>query len=125
MNPSSIALMIRHFWQGGYSLGASFWMIGILGSLLITTAIAGLLSLPDEPPLPLVLAMGALGALYNGWIVVGIWRSAGKYQGPTGYAHAARTFIVMYAIYSLATLALILFMLMLGGAVMLNPPFIK
>jgi hypothetical protein len=118
-------LMILHLWRGGYSLGMSFWAFGIVGLLLINSLIAGLFKLIDDPSLFLVLAMGALGLAYQVWVTVGIWRSAGKHPGMGLYAFGARMAIVILGVYSIALLSLATMMLMLGGAVLLNPPFIK
>ncbi|TAG26037.1 MAG: hypothetical protein EAZ37_10375 [Burkholderiales bacterium] len=117
--------MIRHFWHGGYSLGASFWLMGVVGSVALAGILAAVLFSLDDPSLLLILAMSVLSMAYNAWIVVGIWRSAGSYSGRQSYAYAARALMAVFAIYSVASLMLMFYMLLLGGAVMLNPPFIK
>jgi hypothetical protein len=125
VNAAALKPMILHFWRGRYSLGLSFWVFGIVGIVLINSLIAGLFKFIDDPPLLLVFAMGAAGWAYQVWATVGIWRSAGKHHGLALHAYGARIFIVIFGIYSIALLALATMMLVLGGAVLLNPPFIK
>ncbi len=117
--------MVRHFWQGGYSLGLSFWMFGVFGSLLLWVLVQMLLDESGAPPLPAALAIGLGGFAYQAWIVVGIWRSSGNYQGPPRNANAARLVVAVYGAFGLLMLLQVIGILALSALVFLNPPFIK
>lgn len=117
--------MIRHFWRGGYSLGLSFWMFGVLGSLLLSLAVEVLLNLSGTPSTPAALAIGIFGGAYQAWVVVGVWRSAANYQGPPRYAVAARVVATVYGAIGLLMLLQTIGILALSTLVFLNPPFIK
>jgi hypothetical protein len=125
MNLIALKQLVLHLWRGRYSLGLSFWAFGIVGIVLINILIAGLFALTDAPPLLMIFAMGAVGWAYQVWVTVGIWRSAGRYSGLALHAYSARIVMVIFSVYSIALLMLTLMLLMLGGAVLLNPPFIK
>jgi hypothetical protein len=125
MNYSALQQMIQHFWRGGYALGLSFWVFGAAGSLVISGLMATVLLLDDDPSLLLILVFSGLSAVYQVWASVGIWRSAAKYPGSALHAHGARAIVVVNALYSAALLLLMINMLLLGAAVLINPPFIK
>ncbi len=125
MNAASLKLMVRHFWQGGYSLGLSFWMFGVLGSLLPWVVVQFLLDESGTPSLPAALVIGLGGIAYQTWAVVGIWRSAGNYQGPPRNANAARFVVALYGAFGLLMLLQVAAIVALSALVFLNPPFIK
>jgi hypothetical protein len=117
--------MFHHFWQGRYTLGLAFWVFWLLGILLVNSVMAAALMAMTEPSLVLIVACAVLGWGYVAWASVGTWRSAGRYAGPRWHAYAARALVAIYVVWSVAMLGLMVSMLVLGGNVFLNPPFIR
>ena len=82
MNAASLKPMVQHFWRGGYALGLSFWVFGVLGSLLLLAAAYAALDASGAPSTPVALAIGLGGLAYQVWVVVGVvvgvgWSSVG------------------------------------------------
>lgn len=125
LNTTALKLLVSHFWRGGYALGPSFWLFGVAGTLAFTAAIAGLIAWIGEPSLPVVIAIAVAGAAMQAWIIVGVWRSANRYAGPPAYRLAARIAVALYALLCVTTLLQVFGILLLGGLVLLNPPFIR
>lgn len=90
---------LRSLWLGELPLGEAFWTwaigIGLLVNLT-TTALFFFLLTVDRPWAALLVGYG-LSAPYNLTALVGVWRSAARYQGRSGYADLARivTLVVM------------------------------
>ena len=78
--------------RGELPLGEAFWTWTVLGGLLvnISTSIAFLvLIIADLPWLALFLGYG-LSVPYNILVLVGVWKSAAHFDGPTAHANLAR-----------------------------------
>lgn len=105
---------IGRLWRGEYSLGKSFWLFGILISVLwyfatklLSMALLVLMlfigfSGPSAPAgllngsLFIFFAMVVLTLAYEVLAGVGIWRSAGKFPGKSAYALLARGAVALY-----------------------------
>ena len=95
--PQSGSYFARH-WRGDFSLAKSYWLNGvvILGfgvNVVVEVAMtAALLALRGQPVVAVVVLLGeiALGLAAYIWALVGIWRSAAKYQGPRVWPILAR-----------------------------------
>jgi hypothetical protein len=90
---------LRSLWLGELPLGEAFWTwaIGVGLAVNLTTSVL-FLALIAADRLWAALVVGyVLSVPYNILAVVGVWRSAARYQGPAGHAELARitTVIVM------------------------------
>jgi hypothetical protein len=90
---------LRALWSGELPLGEAFWTfaigIGLLVNLITSVLLLTLISL-DRPWAALLVGY-AVPIPYNIVALVGVWRSAARYQGQAGYADLARivTLLVM------------------------------
>lgn len=83
---------LRALWRGDLPLREAFWMwavtIGLIVNLVSTILFLVLIT-RDQPWVALVLGY-ALSVPYNIVAVVGVWRSAARYQGSNVHADLAR-----------------------------------
>ena len=90
---------LRSLWLGKLPLSEAFWTWAISVGLLVNIATSALFlaMITAYRPWAALLFGYALSVPYNLLAVVGVWRSAGRYQGPVGHADLARavTIIVM------------------------------
>lgn len=90
---------LRSLWLGELPLGEAFWTwaigIGLLVNLTTSALFLALIAV-DRPWAALFVGY-VLSVPYNAVAVVGVWRSAARYQGHAGHADLARiaTVIVM------------------------------
>jgi hypothetical protein len=91
-------------WRGEVPLGEAFWGYAILyGSLLNLVATGAALALMAAGlPIQLGVAVFFLPIVYSAVILVGVWRSADRFQGERIWADLAKLGVVAWAI--LATL---------------------
>lgn len=100
----AIKTIITRHWNGEYSLGFAFWVVGLGATLLLAVIIGGIDSLLSYGMVN-VNAYGALLVLiymllvvFTIWQLVGIWRSA-KYHtsraGRAGWAVTAQVMVVL------------------------------
>jgi hypothetical protein len=96
---------IVDLWYGRVPLARIFWDYAIIvGSLVnLATTLAALAAFANGLPVALGLLIHFLPIPYNLLMVVGVWRSAGKYRGARIWAALARMLILVWA--ALATLA--------------------
>lgn len=87
----------RRLWRGELPLAEAFWLWAVLGAILVnlgTTALF-LALVSAGQTLAAWLAGYALSVPYNILALVGVWRSADRYQergeGEAVWAHAARS----------------------------------
>jgi hypothetical protein len=88
---------VRALWSGELPLGEAFWTWAIAVGLMVnltTTALFLALIAVDRPWAALFVGY-ALSVPYNVLAVVGVWRSAARYQGPAGHAELARIAVVI------------------------------
>lgn len=106
-----MADQIAKLWCGDESLPMTFWVWGVI-------TIAGLSIASQFIVMGLVYSGLVKGLLFFGilfavamlgyivLVLVGIWRSAGKYSGPLVWKFAARIFAVLFALMNFAGLVL-------------------
>jgi hypothetical protein len=95
---------LRAFWRGDLPLEEAFWTwtvtIGLTVNLLAIIALLTLISL--DRPWEALVAGHAFTVPYNIMAVIGTWRSAEYYQGPTIHADLARgASVILMAVLSL------------------------
>jgi len=83
---------LRALWSGELPLGEAFWTfaigIGLLVNLITSVLLLTLISL--DYAWAALLVGYAVPIPYNIVALVGVWRSAARYQGQAGYADLAR-----------------------------------
>ncbi len=74
---------LRALWSGDLPLGEAFWtwVVTIGVPLNLTTSLAFLLLISADMPWAALLAGYVLSVPYNVLVLVGVWRSAGRYEG--------------------------------------------
>ena len=86
------------FFDGELSLPHSYWLVGIVYSIVVGILAAVIIlsfSLPDK----------TLSVLVLPWIIfisIGIWRSSDKYKGPKFWAILAKIAVVISVIQSIS-----------------------
>ena len=83
---------LRTLWKGDLPLGDAFWTWALLGGLLvnISTSVLFLVLIMLDHPWPALIVGYGFSVPYNVVVVVGVWRSASRYDGPRTYADLAR-----------------------------------
>lgn len=88
---------LRSFWRGDMPLAEAFWTwalgVGLVVNIATTVLFLALIS-ADRPWLAL-LAGYAVSVPYNLLAVLGVWRSAARYQGNPLHADLARGAVVI------------------------------
>ncbi|WP_366655674.1 hypothetical protein [Fodinicurvata sp. EGI_FJ10296] len=92
-------------WRGDLPLNEAFWTwaiaIGLIVNVITTMLFLAMIML-DQPWGALLLGY-VLSVPYNILAVVGVWRSAARYQGPSLHADLARgASLVLMTVMSLA-----------------------
>lgn len=116
---------IRQLWRGEFTLVLAFWVCGVIGVVAPYLVFSTLLIDEADPGVLPLLAYLLLSLTVQTLVSVGIWRSAGRYRGPRLYALAARTAVVLYAVFGAYQIVTILLMFTLLVTVLLDPPFIR
>lgn len=83
---------LRDLWSGALPLGEAFWTFAIGIALLVNLTTSGLflvLIMYDRPFAALFVGY-VLSVPYNIVALVGVWRSAARYEGQAGLADLAR-----------------------------------
>ena len=95
---------ISRLWKGEIGLGRSFWEFGVGYGTLIHLVSTGLAFAMIAADLPAWLAVTVffLPAPYTILIVVAVWRSAERYQGPSEHVPLARIGVVIWALLATA-----------------------
>jgi GYF domain 2 len=77
---------IARYWRGEYSLGASYWLVGLLAaipySLIVVALASAVKAVPSYDPKVIfytIASIWILGALVLIWQSVGVWRSANRH----------------------------------------------
>ena len=83
---------LRALWAGKLPLGEAFWTWAIGIGLLVnlTTSVLFLALITYDRPWAALFVGYALSVPYNVVALVGVWRSAARYQGQRGLADLAR-----------------------------------
>ena len=98
MQRSGSLAWVRALWAGELPLAVAFWHFGILYGLLVNafTTVAGLALVAADLPAWLAAVVFFLSAPYNLLVLVGVWRSAGRWEGQPIWADSARIAIVLW-----------------------------
>ena len=88
---------LRRLWRGDLALEDAFWNWAVIGGLLVnlTTTMGLLFLVADDRPIAAYLVGYGLSLPYNVVATVGVWRSAGRYEGDRGWAQLARIIVVI------------------------------
>ena len=83
---------LRALWSGDLPLGEAFWTYAVTVGLAVnlTTSMLLLLLLSWDRPIAALFAGYALSVPYNVVALVGVWRSAARYEGERIHADLAR-----------------------------------
>ncbi len=84
-------------WHGELALRNAFWNWAVFGGLIINVASSALfvfLIMADRPISALIVGY-AFPVPYNAIVVVGVWRSAGRFAGERRLAEYARIVTVI------------------------------
>lgn len=83
---------LRALWSGGLPLGEAFWTWVVAIGLLvnISSSVALVLLMNADRVWAAILAGYAVSLPYNVLVVVGLWRSAARYDGEPRHADFAR-----------------------------------
>ena len=95
--------LVTRLWAGELSLARTFWEFAILyGFALNLAATLGYLSLlANDASVVLTYIVFLLPLPYDAFMLVAVWRSAARYQGPTLLADLARAAIVVWILIEL------------------------
>jgi hypothetical protein len=87
---------LRRLWQGNLPLAQAFWTWAVLGGIAVNglTSILFLVLIMSGWPVTAFIAGYVLSVPYNITVAVGVWRSAGRYQGDRRWADLARVVTV-------------------------------
>ena len=83
---------LRALWSGELSLGEAFWTYAVTVGLAVnlTTSLLFLILLSWDRPIAALFVGYALSVPYNVLALVGVWRSAARYEGERLHADLAR-----------------------------------
>lgn len=84
--------LLRSLWRGDVPLAEAFWTWAVAVGLVVNVATSALfvvMIMRDWPWAALLLGYGA-SLPYNAVALVGVWRSASRYEGPAIHADLAR-----------------------------------
>lgn len=79
-------------WRGELHLPDAFWTWAVFGGLIVnlTSSAAFLFLIVAGQPVAAAVAGYAFSVPYNVVVLVGVWRSAGRYDGERKWADLAR-----------------------------------
>lgn len=97
--------LVLALWCGDVPLRRVFWEYAVLyGTLLnLVTTLISLVVLQAEGLEVVAVAIFLLPMPYNVFMVIAVWRSASRYEGPEKWAQIARIAAIVWAV--LASLA--------------------
>jgi hypothetical protein len=96
---------VGRLWTGEITLARTFWSYAMIGGTalnVVATCLALALVVIDAPAV-VAASVFALPIPYNVLVLVAVWRSADRYEGPRLWADLARAAIVVWTITATAT----------------------
>lgn len=83
---------LRDLWRGNMPLPQAFWNWAVIGAIAINglTSILFLVLIMNDRIVEAFIAGYAFSVPYNIVVTVGVWRSAGRYEGDRRWADLAR-----------------------------------
>jgi hypothetical protein len=96
---------VEDLWRGRVSLNVTFWHFAVLYGLLLNaaTSMLFLYLITSEAGLPILIASFLLPIPYNIFVIVAVWRSAGRYSGPAEWVDWARFGTVLWMVFLTAS----------------------
>jgi hypothetical protein len=93
-------MTLRALWRGDLPLAHAFWSHGILyvGLASLIASVAAFALIAAEAPTVLAAAVYFLPTPYILLTVIGVWRSADRYDGPAHWAQLARLVSLLWAV---------------------------
>ena len=93
-------VLFHQLWAGEVPLARAFWEYAILYGLLVNLlATAGSFALfAADASTAVAVAIFCLPIPYNLFVLVAVWRSAGRYRGPQPWADVARVAAVVWVL---------------------------
>ena len=91
---------LADLWNGRVSMSRVFWEYAIcFGTVLnLLTTIASFALVAGDYPGWLAVVVFLVPAPYNLLMIVAVWKSAMRYEGPQYWATLARAFIIVWAV---------------------------
>ena len=88
---------LKRFWNGELALPAAFWNWAVFGGLIVnlTSSAAFLFLIMAERPVTAAIAGYGFSVPFNVVALVGVWRSAARYDGDQKWAETARLVTVV------------------------------
>ncbi len=85
-------LLAKELWDGRRPLGETFWWYAVAYGFLLNfvTSLVFFAQLANDANMAWIALAFAVPIPYNIFVVVAVWRSAGRYQGPRSRADWAR-----------------------------------
>ncbi|GGC10719.1 hypothetical protein GCM10011363_29250 [Marivita lacus] len=85
-------LQLRTLWRGDYALSDAFWTWALTVGLLVNvvTSVLFLFLITQDLAWAALLVGYGVSLPYNVVAVIGVWRAAARYDGPTIHADLAR-----------------------------------
>lgn len=85
--------VLGNLWSGNYTLVKTYWLFGLVGGIAVTVLYLAVVGVTRSA---FVAILGWLGVcVWQFFISVAIWRSAGKYTGSKVWAVLARVGVVI------------------------------
>ena len=83
---------LRRLWRGDLPLPQAFWYWAVAGGIVVNllTSISFLVLIMHDLIVAALVVGYALSVPYNFVVTVGVWRSAGRYEGERRWADLAR-----------------------------------
>ena len=83
---------IKALWSGDLPLPIAFWRYGIAWGLVINgiTTVMTIMTVLANAPVWILVPVHLLPTPYNILVLVGIWRSAARFEGEPKWANLAR-----------------------------------
>ncbi len=83
---------LRRLWRGDLPLSQAFWNWAVIGAIAVNglTSILFLTLIMNDYIVTAFVVGYVLSVPYNVFVTVGVWRSAGRYQGDRRWADLAR-----------------------------------
>ncbi len=92
--------LLRSLWLGEMPLARAFWEFAILYGFVLNllTTIGSLMVFAAKAPDAYGLGLFLLAVPYNLFVMVAVWRSAGRYRGARHWADFARIAVVVWVL---------------------------
>ena len=96
---------VEDLWRGRVSLNVTFLHFAVLYGLLLNaaTSMLFLYLITSKAGLPILIASFLLPIPYNIFVIVAVWRSAGRYSGPAEWVDWARFGTVLWMVFLTAS----------------------